>query len=104
MSLQRRVTCEPNFVRHSREILPAGQAMLEPERDRGFESISLQQRVCEPPVPLPAQAVRERALIASGLIASLAVPGGNITGERHLVPELDAKTAVALARLPGASS
>ena len=28
---------------------------------------------CEPPVPLPAQAVRERALIASGLIASLAV-------------------------------
>jgi putative tryptophan/tyrosine transport system substrate-binding protein len=30
-------------------------------------------------------------LVASGLIASLARPGGNITGESHLVPELEAK-------------
>ncbi len=30
-------------------------------------------------------------LVAAGLIASLAEPGGNITGESHLVPELDAK-------------
>jgi putative ABC transport system substrate-binding protein len=30
-------------------------------------------------------------LVAAGLIASLAQPGGNITGESHLVPELDAK-------------
>ena len=28
-------------------------------------------------------------LVASGLIASLARPGGNITGESHLVPELE---------------
>ena len=30
-------------------------------------------------------------LVASGLINTLATPGGNITGESHFVPELDAK-------------
>ena len=42
-------------------------------------------------------------LVASGLIASLAKPGGNITGESHLTPELDAKKLELLKEmLPGA--
>jgi ABC-type uncharacterized transport system substrate-binding protein len=42
-------------------------------------------------------------LVASGLIASLARPGGNITGESHLTPELDAKKLELLRdMLPGA--
>jgi putative tryptophan/tyrosine transport system substrate-binding protein len=42
-------------------------------------------------------------LVASGLIASLAKPGGNITGESHLTPELDGKKLELLREmLPGA--
>jgi len=38
-------------------------------------------------------------LVASGLIASLAKPGGNITGVSMLVPELDAKRLEVLTKL-----
>src|SRR5437868_3836481 len=70
---------------------------------KGVTGLRLLRAANDVPIGEPAARAAQRAttpiaiiaavndLVASGLIASLAVPGGSITGESRFVPELDAE-------------